>query len=242
MPNIRSQLFNAGQTAELMIYDQIGQTFWGDGITAKHVADELKKIGNAKTINVRINSIGGSVSDGIAIYNLLKRNSARIEVDIDSAALSIASVIAMAGDQIHMAKNAMFMIHDPWGMAHGNAVDMRKTADIMDQHKENLVTTYADRTLLDADKISALMSDETWYTAREAFEAGFIDDITEETQIVARFDPKIFNRVPDEFKQRVLQALSDTPVVTPRLDVADAMINRIQQRLRESAARAATSA
>lgn len=166
------------KTAELLLYGDIGESWWGESISAKTVADNLKEIGEVDVLNVRINSAGGSAFDGIAIYNQLVRNRARIEIDIDGMALSIASVIAMAGEEVRMAENAMLMIHDPWTFAMGDAEELRKTAELLDGMKDNLVTTYNRRTGIDRDELAELMTEETWLNAADAKERGFVDVVT----------------------------------------------------------------
>lgn len=166
------------KSSELLMYGDIGESWWGESITAKSVADRLKEIGAVDVLNVRINSAGGSAFEGIAIYNQLVRAAPRIEVDIDGMALSIASIIAMSGERIRMAENAMLMIHDPWTLAMGDADDLRKTADLLDGMKDNLVTTYNRRTGIDRDELSELMAEETWFQAAEALERGFVDEVT----------------------------------------------------------------
>lgn len=168
----------AEKTGELLIYGDIGENWWGESITAKSVADRLKEIGEVDVLHVRINSAGGSAFEGIAIYNQLVRAKPRVEVDIDGMALSIASVIAMAGARIRMAENASLMIHDPWTFAMGDADELRKTAEVLDGMKDNLVTTYERRTSIARDELADLMAEETWFSAAEAQERGFIDEIT----------------------------------------------------------------
>jgi ATP-dependent Clp endopeptidase proteolytic subunit ClpP len=183
------------KSAEIYLYDEIGDSFFG-GITAKQFADDLNALGKIDRINVRINSPGGDVFQGLAIYNTLKRHPANVVVDIDGMALSIASIIAMAGNTINMAKNAMFMIHDPWGFTGGTAEDFRKQADLLDQVKENLVNTYVDKTGMDSGQINLLMSEETWMQAEEAKRLGFISNITEELQMAAGFNLSRFKKPP----------------------------------------------
>jgi ATP-dependent Clp protease protease subunit len=175
------------KTGEIWLYDQVGEGFFG-GMSAKQFNDELNKLGKVDTINLRINSPGGSVFDGVAIYNTLKRHPARLEVDVDGIAASIASVIAMAGDEIRMAGNAMMMIHDPYGVSMGSADEMRKTADLLDQIKTVIVSTYAKRTGELDGVIAQMMADETWMTAAEAQQLGFSDTTTEEQRIAAAYD------------------------------------------------------
>jgi ATP-dependent Clp protease, protease subunit len=195
MPNYRVRMAGS-KAAEIYLYDEIGGGMWGGGISAKQFAEDLKSLGKIDTLNVRVNSPGGDVFDGLAIYSTLKRHPANVVMDIDGMALSIASVIVMAGNQVNMAKNAMMMIHDPWTCSCGTADDFRKQADLMDQVKGNLVTTYADRTKMDEAEIADLMSAETWLTADDALSNGFVDGVTEDLQLAARFDLSRFRNAP----------------------------------------------
>jgi ATP-dependent Clp protease protease subunit len=172
--------------AEIAIYQEIGG-YW-DGVSAKQFAEDLKGLGDIDEINLRMNSPGGEVFEGITIYNVLKNHKARVIVDIDGLAASIASVIAMAGDEIRMADNALMMIHDAWGFAVGTADDMRKTADTMDKVNGTIIGTYVKRTSKEEAKIIDMMHAETWMTAKEAKENGFIDQITDALEMAAHFD------------------------------------------------------
>jgi len=202
MPNYRMRLSGA-KTGEIYLYDEIGQSFFGGGISAKQFADDLNALGKVDTLSIRMNSPGGDVFDGLAIYNTLKRHPANVIVDIDGMALSIASVIAMAGDTINMAGNAMMMIHDPWTVAAGTAEDFRAQADIMDKVKVNLAQTYASRTETDEDQIMDMMTEETWMTASEARAAGFADDVTEALDMAARFDLSRFKKAPQALAKTI---------------------------------------
>ena|SRR5690606_2519000 len=176
----------ADDRAEILIYDEIGVDPWtGGGIAAERFVTDLQAI-KAPHIDVRINSVGGSVFEGNAIYNALVRHPARVETYIDGIAASIASVIAMAGERIHIAANAFIMIHNPHGVVWGEAADMRKMADTLDTIRGSLVGTYARRTGLDAAQIEAWMDAETWFNAEEAVEHGFADEIIEGREIDAR--------------------------------------------------------
>lgn len=157
--------------AEISIYDAIG----GYDINAKQFVDELKAV-DAETIHLRINSPGGSVIDGNAIFNALKRHSARVVVHIDGLAASMASVIAMAGEEIRMADNALMMIHNPWTITMGDADDLRKDADLLDKMRDAIVTAYS-RSQYEPEELIAMMDEETWLTAQEALDGGFIDMI-----------------------------------------------------------------
>jgi len=130
-----------GERAELRIYGDIGQSWDEDESTdARTVAEALDSVRG--DIDVRINSFGGSVADGLAIFNALKRHQGRVTTHIDGVAYSIASLIAMAGDEVRMAANAMLMVHAPWGMALGNAPEMREMADILDKHADAMLASY----------------------------------------------------------------------------------------------------
>lgn len=173
--------------AEIWIYEEIGEGWFG-GLSAKQFAEDLKALGVLEKITIRINSPGGDVFDGVAIYNILKQNAARVIVYIDGLAASIASIIAMSGDEIYMAGNATMMIHKAWGLTIGNSEDMQAMAEILAKLDGTLTGTYAKRTGQDWAKISAMMADETWMNAQEALDMGFVDQITEELKLAAHFD------------------------------------------------------
>ncbi len=182
--------------AEILIYEDIGEG-WLGGISAKRFAEDVRDLGTMTEINVRINSAGGSVFDGIAIYNTLRKNSARIVVDVDGLAASIASIIAMAGDEIRMAENAMMMIHNPWGVFAGDAESLRQQADLLDTVRGQLVTTYANQATIDQATIETLMDAETWMDATEALSHGFIHTVTGEMKMAAHPDVSKFKHAPD---------------------------------------------
>lgn len=210
------------KSAEILIYDDIGEGWFG-GISAKQFAEDIKKLPKVDEINVRINSAGGSVFEGEAMFNTLKRQEARIVVDIDGLAASIASIVAMAGDEINMAENAFFMIHDPWVMAMGNAEELRAQADLMDKVQNKLRDTYIGRTGIENSVIEEMMANETWMTAEEALEFGFIDNVTSELKMAASVKhPEIFKHMPDKLK----------PAATPRKDRVASNIGYINESLK----------
>lgn len=188
-----------GSVGEVYIYDQIGAGWFEDGVTAKQFAKDLKALGDLETLNIYINSPGGSVFEGVAIHNVIARQQARKVVYVDALAASIASVIAMAGDEINIAENGMMMIHNPWSIALGDANEMRKTADVLDKIGETIQATYVSRTTTEADAIAEMMDAETWMTAPEAIEMGFADTMTETIDVaaLAKFDLSVFQHVPE---------------------------------------------
>jgi ATP-dependent protease ClpP protease subunit len=176
-------LAKANRAAEVLVYDPIGEDWYGNGVTAKKFRDELKALGDVDEITVRINSPGGEVFDGFAIYNELRAHKARKVVHVDGLAASIASVIAMAGDEIVMGLGSMMMIHDPWTIAMGNATGFREQADILDKVKVGLVDAYAAfNKAKERSEIESLMSSDTWMTAEETIAAGFATRMTEHAQ------------------------------------------------------------
>jgi ATP-dependent Clp protease protease subunit len=202
--------------AEVWIYEEIGEDFWGEGgITAKSFQKELAGI-KASQIDLHINSPGGLVFDGITIYNLLKQHPANVTTYIDGVAASIASVIALAGDKVIMAENALFMIHKASGMVMGNSDDMRDFADKLDKVNGSIATTYTSKTKKDEKEINDLMAAETWMTASEALDHGFIDEVAGEMDMAAcaKFIPVMqkagFKNIPEiTNKKKVVPSVKD---------------------------------
>jgi ATP-dependent Clp endopeptidase proteolytic subunit ClpP len=189
--------------AEILIYDQIGRDFWsGEGVVAKEFAQELAKIPAARKITVGINSPGGSVHDGLAIYNLLSARRNQVTCRIDGLAASIASIIALAGSKLVMPASALLMIHDPSGMCMGTADEMREMAMALEKHKEALVNVYEEKTKKPRAEIEQAMKDETWFTAADAKAFGLVDDVTAEVAASNTFDLSQFRRVPASLKNQ----------------------------------------
>ena len=176
----------APKPAEVLIYGNIGDRWNEDGVVASELVRDLSAL-EADTINLRINSYGGSVPDGLAIYNALRRHKATVNVFVDGVAISCASYIAMAGDTITMAKNAQMMIHGPWTIAAGNASDMREQADILDRYAKAMASAYADKSGKTYEDALALLTDgkDHWFLADEAKAEGFADEVGEEVAVAA---------------------------------------------------------
>ena len=188
---------------EILIMDEIGDRgFWGEGVTAKGLVNQLKDLEGAKSIKVRINSPGGSVFDGNAIYNALVNAKADINVSVEGMAFSAASIIAMAGDRIDIAQNAMMMIHNPWAVVQGDAEDMERMVDLLGKIKKGIVDTYHNRTGMGKRKLAKMMSDETWMTADEAVDLGFADEVSGQLAVAASVDLDKFDysKMPDQAK------------------------------------------
>lgn len=183
---------------EMILYGFVGDSFWGDGFTAREVIDALAEHGRDNDITVRINSGGGYVDDGVAIFNALSNHKGKVTVVIDSLAASSASVIAMAGSERIMRKGAMIMIHDPSSVVWGTAEDMEKAVRMLEKHAENLAGIYADVTGEDADDIRADMKEETWLTAEDAVERGFATSSSDKkAKAAAAHDYSVYAHAPE---------------------------------------------
>lgn len=188
--------------ADIFIYDEIG--YWG--VTAKQFVSDLKALGEVSHINLHINSPGGDVFDGIAIFNALKHHGAAITVHIDGVAASMASVIAMVGNPVIMPENTMMMIHKPWGFAGGDANDMRDYADLLDKVESVLIPAYAQKTGKPPEEIAALLEDETWMSGAECLAMGFADQTTPALQAMACIQSKRieeFEKMPDSIRNMI---------------------------------------
>ena len=172
--------------AEIYVYGNIGDRWDENGVIAADFVKEIAAL-DVDRIDLRINSYGGSVPDGMAIFNALKRHKAVVDVYVDGVAISCAGYIAMAGDRVVMADNAQLMIHAPWGWAIGNAVQMREQADILDRYAKSLAGAYAAKSGLPMDECMALLTDgkDHWYSAQEAVDAGFADELGEAAVVAA---------------------------------------------------------
>lgn len=177
------------KSAEIMIYGDISTYNWweDDGVvTPQQFNKDLQSLGDdIDVLNVRINSNGGSVFAGVAIHSMLKRHKAKVVVYVDGIAASIASIIAMAGDEIVMPKGAMLMVHHPWTYGMGNAKDFRKLAEDLDAISNSMQEIYIARTGIDSDELIALLDGETWLSATQAVEKGFANRIEENSQPIA---------------------------------------------------------
>ncbi|WP_441327372.1 ClpP-like prohead protease/major capsid protein fusion protein [Klebsiella pneumoniae] len=192
----------ADNEAEIYIYDEIG--YWG--VTARQFVNDLKALGDITHINLHINSPGGDVFDGIAIFNALKHHGAAITVHIDGLAASMASVIAMVGNPVIMPENTMMMIHKPWGFAGGDANDMRDYAELLDKVESVLIPAYVAKTGKSSDEIAAMLEDETWMDGSECVELGFADQVTPSLQAMACIQSKRiedFEKMPNNIRNMI---------------------------------------
>lgn len=171
--------------AEIWIYGDIGESWWEESVSASSFVREINAL-DVDAITVRINSFGGSVPDGLAIYNAIKRHKAHVTTAVDGIAFSCASLIAMAGDTVEMAENAMLMIHAPWTYTAGNAADLRAVADQLDTWAAAMAGSYGTR-MGDKEAALALLTDgaDHYYTAEQALAEGLVDVVGAATPIAA---------------------------------------------------------
>lgn len=183
--------------AELLIYGDIGEDIFGETVTARELVQQLSEL-DAEQLDVRINSYGGSVSDGLAIFSALRRYNGTVTTYIDGVAYSIASLIAMGGQSVHMSANALFMVHAPWTIALGNSRDMRQTADTLDTYAEAMADAYVRHVGADArDEVLGLLTDgeDHYYTAEQAEAAGFVDVVDDALAAAAHATAHSFREI-----------------------------------------------
>jgi len=172
----------------ISIYEQIGVDMWtGEGVTAKRIAAALRSIGEGD-VAVNINSPGGDVFEGVAIYNLLRDHPGKVTVRVLGAALSAASIIAMAGDRIEIGRAAFMMVHNVWMVAMGNRHDLRAAAEVLEPMDTALADVYAARTGNDREDMAAMMDKETWFGGSEAVDRGFADALLPADQVIEEHD------------------------------------------------------
>ena len=172
------------KAAEIQIYEDVGAGWYG-GVTAADIKADLKAVGEVDVIDARIASYGGDVNEGLAIYRMLAEHKARVVVHIDGVAASIASVIAMAGDEIIIAEAGSVMIHEGWTIAAGHADDFDKMADHLRRSSAQMADLYAARTKQPQQKIKDWMKATTWFYGQEAVDNGFATSVAENVKAVA---------------------------------------------------------
>jgi ATP-dependent Clp endopeptidase proteolytic subunit ClpP len=205
----------ASKTVDLELYDLIGVGgMFSDTVSAKAVRRVLADNADAKVINLHVNSKGGDVLDGFAIYDTLMKHKARVIAHVEGIAASMASVIICAADEVQMAAGAWLMVHDPSGGTNGRSKDLRKMADILDKMRGAIADTYAARTGQPVDALLRMMDAETWLTATEAKAKGFVDTIVpaktktkaaRALACVSQVDLEEWTNVPKAFAAEVLR-------------------------------------
>lgn len=220
------------RTADLFIFGEITSWRWYDeDVSASSFQKDLESIGQVDTLNIHINSCGGDVFEGIAIFNLIKQYNAIKNVYIDGIAGSIASVIAMAGDNIYMSNTSIIMIHNCWTWASGNAEDLRKTADDMDKVMKALKNAYLAKVNIKEERLQELLDEESYLTADECLEMGFCSEIIEydeEEQALSASSKGYYNLVM-QIKELKKQKTKSEEIETTTL--SDKQMNEIVEKV-----------
>jgi len=207
-------------TATIHLYDEVGAF----GAGSKEFLSDLAKL-DGQHIHLRINSPGGSVIEGSAIYNSLRRHKGGVTVHIDALAASMASVIAMAGAPVYIADNALMMIHNPWTISAGDADQLRKEADLLDKLKSTLVNAYVRKTGMDQNQVAEMMDAETWLDAVEAVALGFADAIEEGVAAAATATPESLRARFDKFAKGMTEpVVTETPEQPEVVETPEASI------------------
>ena len=193
------EINNSVDVTDVYLFNDIG-TF---GVSAQSFVEEIKEYED-KELAIHINSLGGEVFDGMAIYSIIQRRKAKTTVYIEGIAASIASVIALAADEVIMSENSLLMIHNAWGGTQGDASEMRKQADVLDKISNEIAEIYVKKTHLPYDEIVRMMSEETWLTAEEAVALGFVDSISEPIKVAAKYDVSKFKNITMEKVEKTL--------------------------------------
>jgi ATP-dependent Clp protease protease subunit len=199
---------NNNSSADIFIYGDIVSYQWDETDTsASSFKNDLDNLGDISNINLYVNSPGGSVFEGVAIHNMLKRHKAKVNVHVDGLAASIASVIAMAGDTIHMPRNSMLMIHNAWTFTWGNSAELRKAADDLERINQSAIQSYLQKagSKLTEDKVKELMDAETWLSADEALQYGLCDVVLEANKMAASISEDFISKYKNIPKQLITQ-------------------------------------
>ena len=180
-PGLRAK--QAADTATIDVFDAIGEDYWtGEGVTAKSVSKALAAL-NGADVTVNINSPGGSMFEGLTIYNLLRAHKGNVKVNVLGIAASAASIIAMAGDEVKVAKSGFIMIHNAWVMAAGNRFDFREMAEYLEPFDKSMAQIYVDRTGLKLDEVASMMDAESYITGEDSVSMGFADALIDADEI-----------------------------------------------------------
>lgn len=180
---VRAAASDGNEDRSISVYDVIGYDYWtGDGVTAKRIAAALRSMG-AGPVTVNVNSPGGDMFEGLAIYNLLREHDGEITVKVLGLAASAASIITMAGDKVQIARAGFLMIHNAWVMAIGNRNDLIEVASTLKPFDDAMAGIYAARTGQETKAMAKLMDAETWIGGEAAVEDGFADELLPSDQV-----------------------------------------------------------
>jgi len=226
--------------AEIYIYDMIGEPEFGM-IGAIQVIDALKKM-EGKRVTVRINTPGGDVDEGIPMFNAFKRHPGGVDTVVDGIAASMGSYLMLAGENRTISRNAMVMVHNPMAIAMGNAIELRKTADILDKYLERMLPDYAAATGKTADELRPLLDAETWYVGQEIIDNGFAvsmddsDGIDPEMKGLKTIAAKSIaaGLAPKALFEKRVKAIQQSIDPRPKLTAAKIAVMQIQEQIEEA--------
>lgn len=213
--DVKSEYFSvkndseSNEDAEILLYDFVGWPF----NDPRDLIESLNGL-NGKNVILRINSPGGDVFDGLAILNTLRGYKGKVTTRIEALAASAASFIALGGKEVQAYKNSMFMIHEPSTVGWGNQHDLRETADLLEKINDNMIEIYTDKSGLGKKEIREMLKSESWFTAKEAKNKGFIDTIIDGKGAKAEFDLSIFANYPSNISDD-----PDNPTILTSFDV-----------------------
>lgn len=224
MPKRYYSLEKSGTEADLYIFGDITKYRWDEKDTdAYGIVKELEEL-EADTVNVHINSYGGDVSEGLAIYNVLKNKGVKVVTYCDSFACSAASVVFMAGDERIMNSASLLMVHNPWTFMQGNAKELRKQADDMDKIAQASVKAYMSRVNISEEKLKEMLDAETWISAEEAKEYGFA------TKVLEQEDEGVRQSALETIRSRILNH-AETGIYEDGEKIGEKIAGRILQEL-----------
>lgn len=217
---------DGAKALDVSLFGEIDPGFFGDGVASKAIADQLTAHADAKSITVRINSVGGDLFGGLAIYNLLRGHGGKVTSIVEGLAASAASIVAMAGHTV-MGRGAMMMIHNPLTLTVGDAETHRQQADVLDKARESVLAIYQAKTGKKAGELRKMLDAETWLTAEEAKREGFADEIADKP-MKARADGSsvILNNVTfsrSSMPDTIVALATPAPVATPPAPIVEAI-------------------
>lgn len=228
---IRDQTEEKGEEIELEFFGPISEySWWGDEITPELLRNDLKEKGGGRPVTILVNSPGGEIIAASIIRTILQEYSGKVTVDIVGLAASAATVMVTGADHIRMRESALFMIHDPSGGAFGNIDEIKAFLGVMTKVKDGIIDTYQTKTGMDREKLAKMMTNETWMTAREAKDYGFIDEVV--TSSIKKSQPSAYSagftnclnsymHVPESLKNLLGEPVNTNPVTPVRNEPSD---------------------
>tara|TARA_R110002074_G_scaffold67293_5_gene158495 strand:+ start:1276 stop:2322 length:1047 start_codon:yes stop_codon:yes gene_type:complete len=210
------------ESVDVYLFNEIGM--WG--VTAQDFINDIKEY-KGQSMNLHINCVGGDVFEGMAIYNVLLKRTQKTTVYIEGIAASMGSIIALAGDEVIMSENSLYMIHNAWGGTMGEASDMRKYANILEKLSNESADIYSKKTGMSIEEVKDMMNEETWMNAEEALGFGFIDSVSDAVKVAAKVDVSKFKNITsDKVKQTLNTNLKNSKMTE---DLKNWFSNKVEE-------------